>query len=180
MASRDLAELDKGAWRIRLYPGFKSLTELKFKRSTKRLTGRGKQTTFEDNKERDRALAKRVEELVAEGWVDTGVGFVKPQRKPAGTATLEDAFTALAETTIAALSTATSDVEDDAIWKRAIAAYGKLKKRAGGDATENLVHFFAVDGIALERAHPVVCLRAKAPKRRKARWAGLLEAASAA
>lgn len=189
---RDLAELIKDGWKIRLYPAGPTLAELKFRLTTKVPRGRASITTYADNAARGRALDQRVAELVAQGWVDTGVGHMPGARKRKGAgaraegdqdtsaakaAALEDAFGALVERTLAALGKARTDGEDAAIWRTAIAAYGRLKRRAGGDATENLVHFFAVDGIALDRRHPVVVQRARATEPRKARWLQRLEAA---
>jgi hypothetical protein len=184
---RDLAELVKDGRKIRLYPSIRTLTELKFRLATAQPRGRGKSTIFADNAERDRALERRVAELVADGWVDNRAGKTRARpHKAAATARppapsrsdkLEGAFAALVEKTLAALGRATTEAEDARAWRAAVAAYGRLKVRAGGDRTEHLVHFFAVDGIAIDRRHPVVLSRARATKARKARWLRLLESA---
>lgn len=201
-----MVELIKDGWKIRLYPAIRSLSELKFRLATANPRG-GTTATFADNTERDRALARRVAELTAQGWVDAR-GPRKPAaapkagaratkatatktapttraataaRAPAATArraaALEEAFAALVEKTLAALGRAATEAEDARAWRSAIAAYGRLAVRAGGDPTNHLVHFFAVDGIALDRRHPVVVHRARATRARKARWLRLLDAA---
>ena len=96
---------------------------------------------------------------------------------PSCLATLETKFGTLAEHTIAALAKSQTDARDERIWRAAIVKYGKLKAEAGGDHTENLVHFFAVDGIGLDERHPVVVTRVKASAARKKRWMTLLESA---
>jgi hypothetical protein len=167
---RDLAEFDKGPWRIRLYPAGRFLTELRFRRG-KVPSGAGKRTEFSDLAERSAALDRRAAELVAAGWVDTGLGHGRrgrPAPKPAVDA--ERAFAALVARTVAALRRSKSAAGDDKAWRAAIEAYGKLKRASGGNATEHLTHFFAVDGVALERAHPVVLQTVEASSARKARW----------
>lgn len=175
---RDYAVLVKGGFRIQLYrcSGY-LLQERKSKLTTASPQGPLKNTPFTDKADRDRAFEQRVRDLEAEGWIDQNPersGSTKP-RKPS-TEALEKAFAALVAKTIAALETA-RDGADDKVWRSAIAAYGKLKVRAGGDRTENLVHFFAVDGIALDQRHPVVVTKVRASKARKARWLELLESA---
>lgn len=188
---RDLAELVKGAWKIRLYPAGCHLSELRMKATTKTPGGAAKQTSYADVAACQRALAERVAALVAEGWTDTGVGLPRPRAKPASPApararskkvqpdlaALDAKLGALAEETIAALARAKSAAADEVVWRAAIAEYGKLRVAAGGDPTESLVHFFAVDGVGLEAAHPVVVTRAEGSAARKARWLALLEAA---
>ena len=169
-------ELVKGKSRIQLYSCVgKLLQERKSRAGTPNPQGRLVNTSFASNAERDQAFENRLRELRAEGWID--------QRPPAPAArkrsdedALEDAFAALVETTIAELGRASED-QDAKIWRRAITAYGKLKIRAGGNRNEHLVHFFAVDGIAIERRHPVVVAEVRATKARKARWVQLLESA---
>lgn len=176
---REIAELVKGAWKIRLYPSGPHLMEMKFKVSSKVPTGAVKQSSFADVAECQRVLAEKVAVLVSDGWQDTGIGFPKKaakatSRSKAGAA-LDAKFGTLAKHTIAELAKSKTDASDERIWRTAIARYGTLKVEAGGDRTENLVHFFAVDGIALDEAHPVVVTRVKASAARKKRWMALLE-----
>ncbi len=177
---RDYVELTKGGSRVQLYRCVGRL----FQERRSRLTNPNPQgpptnTQCRDNKERDRTFDERLRALLAQGWVDRNpppaATRAKKYAKPEPVAS-ELALAALAKRTIAELGKAT-EADDGAIWRRAIAAYGKLKVRAGGDRTEHLVHFFAVDGIALDTRHPVVVSRARASKARKARWIAILEAA---
>lgn len=175
---RDLAELVKGSWKIRLHPAGRTLSEMKMKATQTVPRGKIVTSTFADNGERARALDARVAELVAQGWTDTGLGLPKrargTQRAPPDDA-LEEAFASLVESTLAALRASVSEADDAKAWRAAIQRYGDLKAKAGGNRDEHLVHFFAVDGVALSRTHPVVLERARATKGRKARWLALLE-----
>ena len=178
---RDIAELVKGAWKIRLYPSGRHLSEMKFKVTSKVPTGAVRQSSFADVAECQRELADKVAVLVADGWLDTGLGFPRKaakaiSRKKAGAA-LDAKFGTLAEHTCAQLAKSRTDANDVRIWRAAIAKYGALKVEAGGDRTENLVHFFAVDGVALDETHPVVVTRVRASAARKKRWMTLLESA---
>lgn len=171
---RELAELVKGQRKIRLYRSGPHLSEMSMRRTTTVPTGKIVTVSHGSVPASVRAMEARISALEAEGWEDTGVGRVAPRREPAKPRGLEEAFGALARDTIAALGTS----EDDArTWKKAIATYAALRKRAGGDPREHLVHFFAVDGVGLERAHPVVVTRAKGTAARKRAWLALLEKA---
>jgi hypothetical protein len=189
-AVRDIAELVKDGWKIRLLPAGRHLSETKFKATTAAPKGVIKQTSYGDVAECRRALAERVAALVADGWTDTGIGHAKKRPAPATKATatantrapassakaLDAKFGVLAKRTIAALGRSTTVAADEKIWRAAAAKYGALKVAAGGGRTEHLVHFFAVDGIALDAAHPVVVACAKGTAARKERWTALLVA----
>lgn len=90
---------------------------------------------------------------------------------------IERDFAALAKTTIAELRAATTDAEDDAAWAKAIKEYGRLKVQLDGDANENIVHFFAVDGIGYDKQHPIVFRDVAANKARQDRWILILQKA---
>lgn len=176
---RDYAELAKGAFRIQLYRcSGRLFQERRSRLRTSDPNNPLTNTPCADNAERDRMFDQRLRELLADGWVDLKPPPAPAKRRKAqpDLAALDAAFGKLARETIEQLAKA-SDADDAKIWRRAISAYGKLKVKAGGDRTEHLVHFFAVDGIALDKRHPVVVTRARADKARKARWIALLEAA---
>lgn len=83
---------------------------------------------------------------------------------------IERDFAALVKTTILDLEAAKSQAEDRAAWEKAIREYGRIKVLTGGDENENIVHFFAVDGIGYETQHPVVCNAVATDKARRDRW----------
>jgi hypothetical protein len=194
MGKRMLAELVKGKNKVRLYRSGPRLAELRMRRETTVPKGAGKSVLHADTDAALMAMAARIAELEAEGWEDTGIGLppgaktgsatakrpVRPSKKkkvsPAKP-TLDDAFAALARTTIDALKRSTTERTDAAAWKQAIGTYQLLRKRAGGDPTEHLVHFFTVDGVGVETAHPVVSVQVKPEPARFDRWMTLLQAA---
>jgi hypothetical protein len=116
-----------------------------------------------------------VRELEEDGWKLVRGANEIPRAKRKAPNPLEAAFGKLVADTIVGLKKAKSTAEDARVWKRAIAAYGKLKVKCGGNADENLVHFFAVDGIALEARHPVVVQAVAASDERKNFWLKTLE-----
>ena len=104
---RDIAELVKGAWKIRLYPMGRHLSEMKLKVTTKVPTGAAKRSSFADAAECQRVLAEKVAALVADGWQDTGIGLLKKaastsRSKPA--TALDAKFGILAEQACAQLA----------------------------------------------------------------------------
>lgn len=174
-------ELVKGAWKIRLLRQGRFLTELKMKKTTSAPKAVPPPAAFPDPRAAFAALQARAAALLAEGWIDTGGGAPKaparpaPQARKVDEAALEKHFGDLAARTIAALEKSTSEAGDAKAWRAAIRRYGDLKAKAGGNRDEHLVHFFAVDGVALSQAHPVVTRRVRATKARQARWLELLE-----
>lgn len=178
---RELMELVKGAWKIRLYRSGRFLTEMKMKKATSAPRSVPPPAAFPDVKSAFAALVARADELLAEGWVDTGVGAPTKASRPgpkapaAVEAALEDDFGRLVTRTIAALKKSTSGAGDAKAWREAIRRYGDLKAKAGGNRDEHLVHFFAVDGVALAQQHPVVTQRVRATPERQARWTEILE-----
>ncbi|MEW5741194.1 MAG: hypothetical protein AB1938_19885 [Myxococcota bacterium] len=173
---RELMELVKGAWKIRLYRSGRFLNELKMKKTTSAPRSVPPPAAFPDSKSAFAAMQARADALLAEGWTDTGVGAprraprVTPKAPEADEAALESQFAALVARTIAALQRSRSEAGDAKAWREAIRRYGDLKAKAGGNRDENLVHFFAVDGVALAKPHPVVLQRVRATQERKARW----------
>ena len=89
-----------------------------------------------------------------------------PKAKPArgGEGALEEAFAALVERTCAALAASKGEEDDAKAWRAAIRRCGDLKAKAGGNRDEDIVHFFAVDGVALSQKHPVVVQKVRATK----------------
>ena len=176
---RDYAELVKGGSRIQLYRcGGRLFQERRSRLSNPNPSGPLKNVPCADNDARDRMYDERLSELLADGWIDQSPRPAATRKKAKAEpdlGALERAFGELAKTTIAELAKA-DEKNDVKVWRRAIAAYGKLKVRAGGDRTENLVHFFAVDGIALDKRHPIVVTRARGSKSRKDKWLALLSA----
>ena len=83
---------------------------------------------------------------------------------------IERDFAALVVTTMNELRAAKTEAEDKAAWDKAIVEYGRIKVQLDADASENIVHFFAVDGIGFETQHPIVFKEVAADKARKDRW----------
>ncbi|MBL8921511.1 MAG: hypothetical protein JNJ54_21805 [Myxococcaceae bacterium] len=193
---RELAELVKGQEKIRLWRSGRHLTELRMRKTTSAPRKVPPPVSYADVDAAVEAMGARLAELEREGWVDTGAGLAKgvlpgtpaarrlvtpskrKKKAAASRPSLDDAFAALARETITALERSSSDASDLATWKKAIAAYKVLRRRAGGSPTENLVHFFAVDGVGVERAHEVVIAKVKPAPDRFARWMKLLQAAA--
>lgn len=92
---------------------------------------------------------------------------------------LEDELGEVVERIIRELRASSSDTEDERIWRAAIADYGRLKVALDpdADANENIIHFFAVDGIAFERKHTIVTKAVGADEARVGRWIAQLERA---
>ena len=89
---------------------------------------------------------------------------------------IERDFASLVKLTIAELRSAKTEADDKAAWDKAIKEYGRLKVQLDGDANENIVHFFAVDGIGFETVHPIVFKEVATDQTRKDRWIKLLQA----
>jgi hypothetical protein len=184
-AMRELMELVKGPWKIRLYRAGRVLTEMKMKKTTSVPRSSPPGEEFSDPRAAFAALEARAAELLAEGWVDTGVGAPMraaraTQRAPekahaALEKQLEKQFALLVKSTSAALRKSTTEAGDRKVWREAIRRFGDLKEQSGGNRDEHLVHFFAVDGVALSQRHPVVTQLVEATPQRKALWLKLLE-----
>ncbi len=91
---------------------------------------------------------------------------------------VETKLEALAAKAIADLMASKNDASDAAVWKRAIAEFGKLMAKQGLAPTHNLVRFFATDGVAIASKHRVVVKAAKPVAARKAAWLALLKTAA--
>lgn len=90
---------------------------------------------------------------------------------------IERDFAALVKKTIEDLRAAKTEAEDKAAWDAAIKEYGRLKMQLDGDANENIVHFFAVDGIGYGDTHKIVFKEVAADRARQDRWIAILQKA---
>lgn len=90
---------------------------------------------------------------------------------------IEKDFAAVVAAVMKELRASKTEAADKTAWKKAIKEYGRLKVLLDGDANENIVHFFAVDGIGLEVKHPIVFKEVEADAARKDRWMKQLQSA---
>lgn len=118
---------------------------------------------------------------VADGWEDFTFGGWEatlgegPKRPPAAEAErrFEAMSAALAKALTAAKGKAAAEKKAFAAALKACAA---LKKELGEPELENVVHFFAVDGVGLEKTRKAALLRVKADDATSDRWLKVLEA----